>query len=101
MSQPGKKMIAVYVDEAIHREIRVYSAETGRTLQDICQPLFEEFQQSAIKMVTQIKEMKRKAELERMRQEEEAKIVSENPLVVEGHQVDPIGQLQIESPITQ
>lgn len=94
-------MIPVYVDPTIHREIRVYAAETGKTMMEICEPLGNEFEQSAIKLVTQIKEMRKKAELELQQQEEEARIVAEYPILVTGKKEDPIGSISIEDPITQ
>lgn len=94
-------MIPVYIEESIHREIRVYSAETGKTMIEILEPICQEFQQSAIRLVTQIKEMRRIAEIERQRQEEESKIVAEHPIEVTGESVEPITQLEIEPSIPQ
>lgn len=87
---PGKKMLPVYVDEAIYREIKVYSALTDQSMQGVIKPLADEFEQSAIRLVTTIKEMKLKAEQERQRIEEEKRIILEHPLQVPGHEVEEI-----------
>lgn len=86
----GKRMIPVYVSEAVYREIKVYGAETDKTIQEVCKIPSEAFEQSAIQLVSEIKEMKRKAEEERIRQEEANRLSMENPLQVPGHEVEPI-----------
>ena len=89
-SVPGKKMIPFYFDEAIYRTIKVYSALTDQSMQQVLQPIADEIEQSLIKLCGQINEMNRQAELERQRKEEEQRIVAEHPLQVPGHEVDPI-----------
>lgn len=86
----GKKLIPMFVEESIYREIKVYAAETDKTIQEIVRPLTHEFEQSALRLVTEIREMKKKAEEKRLQDEENAKISAENPLKVPGHVVDPI-----------
>jgi len=89
---PGKKMIPVYVDEAIYRTIKVYSALTDQSIQMVCKPLADEYEQSAIKLCITINEMQRKAEQEKQKYEEEQKIAAEHPLLVTGQEIEPITQ---------
>jgi len=87
---PGKRMIPVHIDESIYREIKVYCAETDQYFQDTIKAEVAEFEQNLLKLVTIIKDMKRKAEQERLRQEEVQRISTENPMPVIGHEVEPI-----------
>lgn len=87
----GKKMIDLPLDESIHREIKIYSAETGQPMYMILKPITDELEQSCIKLVSSIREMKRKAELQRQKEEEEARISIEHPITVSGHEEDPLG----------
>lgn len=96
----GKKAIPIYVDPSIHREILVYAAETSSTIQEVIKPMADEFIQDLLKLVSQIREMRRKAEIERLKQEEESKISLENPLIVSGHEVDPIGKIEIAQAVS-
>lgn len=89
----GKKPLTIYVEEPIYREIKVYAAETDQYLQDVIKPLTDEFIQSALKLISQIKDLKRQAEAKRLKEEEEAKIVKENPLIVSGEPVEPLGTI--------
>ena len=89
----GKRMIPMYVNESVYREIKIYAAKTDQTIQVIVAGLSAEFEQSAIKLVTQIREMDRQADIERFRQEEESKLAAEHPLQVSGKTEDPIGQI--------
>lgn len=86
----GKKLIPVYVTEAVYREIKVYAAQTDKTIQEVCKIPSEAFEQEAIKLVFQLKEMKKRAEEERIKQEEIQRLADENPLIVPGHEVEPI-----------
>lgn len=86
----GKRMIPIYLEESIYREIKVYGAETDQSFQQVISEQSHEFEQSLIKLVSRIKEMKRKAEEERQKQEEIQRIADENPLPVPGHEVNPI-----------
>ena len=87
---PGKRMIPMYIDESIYREVKVYAAETDQTFQQVIKIEAEAFEQSLLKVVTTIKEMRSKAERERQRIEEAQRISDENPLQVPGHEVEPI-----------
>jgi hypothetical protein len=95
---PGKRMIPLYIDESIYREIKVYAAETDQTFQEVMKIESDDFEQSLLKLVTTIKEMKRKADLENQRLEEVRRLATENPLIVSGHPEDPIGP-PLEQPI--
>lgn len=86
----GKRMIPMYIDEAIYREVKVYAAETDQTFQQVIKTEAEAFEQSLLKVVTTIKQMRAKAEVDRQRQEEAQRISAENPLEVPGHEVEPI-----------
>lgn len=59
---PGKRHIPVYIDEGIYREIKVYAAQTDQTIQQVIAPIAKEFEQSALALVAQIREMKEKGE---------------------------------------
>jgi len=93
----GKKQIVVYIEESIFRELKVYAAETDQYLQDVIKPLSDEFTQSALKLIVQIKELKQQAEAKRLKEQEEARMVAEHPMVVTGVPVDPVGEVIIES----
>lgn len=86
----SKKYTPLYLDESIHREIMVYAAETGQTIQEIIKPETDECIQAIIKRVSQIKEMRKQAYLKTLREEEEKQLAAENPLIVPGHEVEPI-----------
>jgi hypothetical protein len=92
----GKKQIVVYIDEPIFRELKVYAAETDQYLQDVIKPLSDEFTQSALKLIAQIKELKQEAEAKRLKEIEEARIAAEHPMEVSGVPVEPVGEVIIE-----
>ena len=89
-TQPSKKYIPIFLDEAVHRQIRLYAVETGQTMIDVLKPLIDRFKDDSLVLLSQIKEMRAKAEAERQRLEEAQRIADENPLVVPGHEVEPI-----------
>lgn len=99
MASNGRKYIPLFVDDAVHREIIVYATETGQTMQDVVKPAFDDCLQSILKIVAQIKEMKKQAYLKALKEEEERKLVEENPMPVSGHVEDPIGNIELEQPI--
>lgn len=80
----GKKIIPMIIDESIYREIKVYAAETDKTIQEVVKPLTIEFEQAALRLATEIRQLKREAELERLKQTEDQKIADEHPMVVSG-----------------
>ena len=84
----GRKYVPIFLEESLHREILVYAAETGQTMQDVLKPVLEESVQSIIKLVTQIREMRKQAYLQSLKEEEERKLTEENPLQVPGHPVE-------------
>ena len=97
----GKRMIPIYIDESVHREIRVYAAQIDQTIQQTIKTLSDEFEQSAIRLVAQIREMNRQADAKRQKELEEQQISLQNPLKVEGTSVEPITNIVLEEPITQ
>lgn len=86
----GKRMIPIYIDEAIYRLVKVYAAETDQSFQQVIKVESESFEQSLLKLADTLREMRRQAEEKRQRQEEEQRIVAEHPLQVPGHEVNPI-----------
>ena len=88
----GKRMIPIHIDESIYREIKVYAAETDQTFQEIIKGEVQTFEQSLLKIVSEIKEMRSKALQEKLRIEEEQRIAAEHPMPVPGHEVEPITQ---------
>ena len=96
----GKRMVPIYIDESIHREIRVYAAQIDQTIQQTIKPLSDEFEQSAIRLVSQIREMNRQAEEKRQKELEEQSIALQHPIHVEGNPVEPITNIVLEPPIS-
>lgn len=97
----GKRMIPMYIDETIYREIKVYAAQTDQTIQETIKLLSDEFEQSAIRLVSQIREMNRQADEKRKKELEEQTIALQHPIRVEGTPVEPITNIVLEEPITQ
>lgn len=97
--QGGKRMIPIYIDESIYREIKVYAASTDQSFQQVIKTESAEFEQTLLKVVTTIKEMRRKAEEEIQKIEEEKELVAQYPMRVAGHEVDPLGT-ELEQPVT-
>lgn len=89
----GKKAFTVYVDEPIHRAIKIYAVETHQNIYDVLKPFQEEFIQSVLKLITQVKEMQQRAEQKRLQEEEESRIIAEHPLPVTGIPIEPITEI--------
>src|SRR5690348_9591277 len=89
-----KKYIPLYLEDNIHTQIHVYAVETHKTIQEVVKPIMEQGRQAILQMLSDISEMKRNAELERIRQEEEQKIIDSNPLKVLGHEFVPLQSLE-------
>ena len=90
MAAQTRKYIPIFLDEVAHRQIRLYSVETGQSMAQVCKPLIDQFKEGSLALLAQIREMKEKAEQERLRQEEAQRIANENPMPVIGHEVEPI-----------
>src|SRR5690349_12708286 len=86
----GKKFVPLYMDKALNQEIMVYAAETGTTIQDVVKPVTDEAIQSILRLVADIKEMRKQAYIKQLQEEEAQRIAAENPLQVTGHEVEPI-----------
>lgn len=54
---PNTRPITVYIDDAVYREIRVYAAQTDRTITQVIEPLKKQFEDSALEMVSRIREL--------------------------------------------
>ena len=54
---PNTRPITVYIDDAVYREIRIYAAQTDRTITQVIEPLKKQFEDSALEMVSRIKEL--------------------------------------------
>ena len=54
---PNTRPITVYIDDAVYREIRIYAAQTDRTITQVIEPLKKQFEDSALEMVSRIREL--------------------------------------------
>lgn len=90
----NKKPFRIFLDKAVHRTLKVYATETEQTMLEILKEPIAQLEQDAIKIVSQIEEMKSKALEEKLREEENKKIAESFPIVVSGHKEDPIGNIE-------
>jgi len=86
----GQKAFYVYVDEPVHRAIKVYAAETDQDMYDVIKPFTDKFVQSVLELVAQLQELKRQAETKRLQEEEAARLALENPLKVTGNPAEEV-----------
>lgn len=91
-----KGAVTLFLDKALHRTLKVYATETDQTMREVLKEPLERLEQDILKIITQIEEMRHTAELKRIKAQDEAKIVAENPMPVSGHEENPIGD-KIES----
>ena len=95
-SNDDKKMIPFYFSESIYRAVKVYAAETDQSMQQVLEPVTRVVEQEILKLVSQINDMRAKAEIERQKQEEDAELARQFPMKVPGipapDPLEPIAQ---------
>ena len=84
----SRKYIPIYLDDEVHTQIHVYAVETHQTIQDVVKPIAEDCKQSILKLIAQVREMKRAADIERLKQEEASSLSEENTFNVPGYKND-------------
>lgn len=91
----GKTPYLIYLDNSIHRTLKVYSAETGQHMKDLVKGPTEVFEQAVIKIASEIEAMRMEALKKKLKDEEDSRLAAEHPLIVSGHVEDP---LEISNP---
>lgn len=97
----GKMQQIFYLDEGLLRKLKAYAMETGQTFQELISPEFSNFEQSLILKSTEIDKIRLTALEATKKLIEDQKIAAEHPYKAIGHEVDPIGNIKVEEPITQ
>ena len=87
-----KMVVPLLVDKQVHMTIKLYCVKTGTTMKDFFKPYSDWLESQLLVKAAEITEMERQAEVQRLKQLEEQKIVEEHPLEVPGQ--------QLEEPIT-
>ena len=89
-NDPEKKQKAIVLNRQVFNTIDSYAREIDSTFDDVIKDDFSQFEELLIKRCAIIQEMRMTA-YEKARKEREAqRIADENPLVVPGHEVEPI-----------
>ena len=55
----GKKMIPVYIDEDIYRDLRRFAFDAEKSLAEVIRPLTDDFRNSVIKLADEVKDLKK------------------------------------------
>lgn len=89
-SDPDKKQKAIMLNRQVYNTIDSYARELDSTFDEVIKDEFTAFEQMLIKKCATIQEMRMVAYEKAKQERENQKLADENPLIVPGHEVEPI-----------
>lgn len=89
-TDPDKKQKAFVLNRQVMNTIDSYARETDQSFDDVIKEEFEMFEQLLIKKCSVIEEIRIKAYEASRKAREEQKLAEQSPLIVPGHEVNPL-----------
>lgn len=86
-----------YMDKLVVNKLKAYALETGTSFYKLIKPEFDAFNQALLAKVSDIDKLRLEALNAEQRRQELQALADQHPLVVSGHEEDPVGE-QIEQP---